>query len=225
MQFARDGRTLYYKQGPGIYSVAIATNAGGDGQGLAAIAGRGGRGGAAAAAPATGTGRRLTFTVRHETDQRALNHQVFNESWRIMKYRFYDAKMNGVDWDQMKLVYEPLVSYVSEREEMQDIVNMMIGELNASHTGLSGGGRTAEAVSRVSTRHPGFELTPDQSGFYKVDHVYKQGTCRQGLDQDQARRFRTGHRRTRHQGWRKLLEVLHASPGHKDRIHREFQAG
>ena len=46
-----------------------------------------------------------------------------------MKYRFYDAKMNGVDWDQMKLVYEPLVNYVSEREEMQDIVNMMIGRI------------------------------------------------------------------------------------------------
>ena len=27
----------------------------------------------------------------------------------------------------------------------------------------------------MSTRHPGFELALDQSGFYKVDHVYKQG--------------------------------------------------
>jgi tricorn protease len=83
--------------------------------------------------------------------------------------------MHGVNWDRMKSVYEPLVYYVSEREEMQDIVNMMIGELNASHTGLSGGGATGEPVARVTTRHPGFELAIDPSGYYKVDHIYKQG--------------------------------------------------
>ena len=176
LQFTRDGRTLYYKQGPGIYAVAIAPAPAGDTPASPA-AGRGGRGGApAAAAPAgaAGTGRRLNFTVRHETDQRALNRQVFNESWRVMKYRFYDAKMHGVNWDRMKQIYEPLISYVSEREEMQDIVNMMIGELNASHTGLSGGGRAGEAVARVASRHPGFELEPDSSGYFKVDVVYKQ---------------------------------------------------
>ena len=177
LQFTRDGRTLYYKQGPGIYSVAIAQSAGGDSPAPSPAAGRGGRGGApAAAAPAgaAGVGRRVNFTVRHETDQRALNRQVFNESWRVMKYRFYDAKMHGVNWDKMKQVYEPLVNFVSEREEMQDIVNMMIGELNASHTGLSGGGRPGEAVARVTSRHPGFELEPDSSGFFKVTVVYKQ---------------------------------------------------
>jgi tricorn protease len=180
LQFARDGRTLYYRQGAGIYAVAITPGAGGDTPAPAAVGGgRGGRGGLATAAapPAVGgaTPRRLTFTVRHETDQRALNHQVFNESWRVMKYRFYDANMHGVDWLHMKSVYGPLVSYVSEREEMQDIVNMMIGELNASHTGLSGGTTPGETIVRTSTRHPGFELVGDRTGYYKIDFIYKSG--------------------------------------------------
>jgi tricorn protease len=50
---------------------------------------------------------------------------------------------------------------------------MMIGELNASHTGVSGGPATPERTQQ--TRYPGFDLVPDTSGFYKVGHVYKDG--------------------------------------------------
>jgi tricorn protease len=50
----------------------------------------------------------------------------------------------------------------------------MIGELNASHTGVSGGGRS-DNTERVSTRYPGFDLEADSSGYYKVSHLYKKG--------------------------------------------------
>jgi tricorn protease len=51
---------------------------------------------------------------------------------------------------------------------------MMIGQLNASHTGVSGGGGTIENAQQ--TRHPGFDLVADAaSGLYKVGHVYKDG--------------------------------------------------
>ena len=51
---------------------------------------------------------------------------------------------------------------------------MMIGELNASHTGVSGGPgrRRAHACRRAI---PGFDLVADASGFYKVGHIYKDG--------------------------------------------------
>jgi len=51
----------------------------------------------------------------------------------------------------------------------------MLGELNASHTGISGGGRAEGKGANNTTRHPGFEMTPDKSGFYKVTHIYKNG--------------------------------------------------
>jgi tricorn protease len=50
---------------------------------------------------------------------------------------------------------------------------MMIGQLNASHTGVSGGPAGAERT--VQTRHPGFDVVADASGFYKVGHIYKDG--------------------------------------------------
>src|SRR5262249_20964428 len=45
----------------------------------------------------------------------------------------------------------------------------------ASHTGISGGGRRDTANPPPQTRHPGFELEADKSGYYKVTHVYKNG--------------------------------------------------
>jgi tricorn protease len=193
LQFARDGRTLYYHQGSGIYAVNVspaptgddapAPAAGGTGGGRGGRGGRGGGGGAAAAAPAdTGAGatpRRINFTCRVEVDHRAERKQVFDESWRVMKHRFYDAAMHGVDWDRMRKVYEPLLEYVADREELHDVISEMIGELNASHTGISGGGRQSPGDQ---TRYPGFELEPDANGYYKVAHVYKRGPAdREGV--------------------------------------------
>src|SRR5439155_11498476 len=155
-----------------------AAPAGGGGRG--GRGGRGGGGGAAAAAPAdTGTGatpRRINFTARVEVDHRAERKQVFDESWRVMKHRFYDPAMHGVDWDGVRKVYEPLLEHVGDQEELHNVVSMMLCELNASHTGISGGGRGGDtAESKTQTRFPGFELQADKSGIYKVTHIYQNG--------------------------------------------------
>ena len=57
-----------------------------------------------------------------------------------MKNRFYDAKMHGADWTATKKQYEPLLDYLVDQEELHTVMMMMIGQLNASHTGVSGGG-------------------------------------------------------------------------------------
>jgi tricorn protease len=108
-----------------------------------------------------------------EIDHRAERKQVFDESWRVMKHRFYDADMHGVEWKKMKDVYEPLLAHVGDQEELHDVVSMMIGELNASHTGISGGQQGGRGQN-AQTRYPGFDLQPE-GGFYKVTHVYKNG--------------------------------------------------
>jgi tricorn protease len=74
----------------------------------------------------------------------------------------------------MKDVYEPLLDHLADQEELHSVVSMMIGELNASHTGISGGRRDA-ANPPPQTRHPGFDLEADKSGYYKVTHVYNNG--------------------------------------------------
>lgn len=64
---------------------------------------------------------------------------------------------------------------MADTEELHNVISMMLGELNASHTGISGGGRPNAAVN--NTRHPGFDMAPDKSGYYKVTHVYQNGPC------------------------------------------------
>jgi tricorn protease len=54
--------------------------------------------------------------------------------------------MHGMDWDAAKAKYEPLVKDVGDRQELLNIINEMIGELNASHTGA------APAATRIRGR-------------------------------------------------------------------------
>jgi tricorn protease len=181
LQFSRDGRALFYRQGSGIYTVSLGGGLGGGTTEASPVAsgrgsGRGGRGFAAVTGTGTGsTGRRLTFTARVEIDENARRKQVFQESWRIMKHRFYDPEMHGVNWVKMKETYEPLLEHVGDQEELHDVVSQMIGELNASHTGIGGGFAGRGEFRGAQTRFPGFELEPDKSGYYKVSHIYRNG--------------------------------------------------
>ena len=172
--FARDGRTIYFRSGTGLYAAPLNPNAAANAG--ANAGGRGGRGAAPAAepAPTNATARQVTYTANLEIDQAALRSQVFNEGWRIMKHRFYDPKMHGADWNVAKATYEPLLKYLVDTEELNTVMMMMIGELNASHTGVSGGGPSSERTP-LQTRHPGFDFVADPSGFYRVGHVYKDG--------------------------------------------------
>ena len=88
-------------------------------------------------------------------------------------------KLHGTDWDAMRAKYKPLVAYVADRHELMNVLNEMIGELNASHTGASAGRERsagAAASTNVMTRHLGLDLQPDpSSGRYKVTHIYEDG--------------------------------------------------
>jgi tricorn protease len=155
--FARDGRTLFFREGRGFYAVAVG----------------GGRGGADSGArePAR---RRVAFTARVRIDHRAQWAQMFGDAWRTMKYRFYDPKMHGKDWDAARAKYEPLVAHVGDRQELLNIVNEMIGELNASHTGAAPPPRGRDEA--VSTGYLGLELVADErAGRYRVAHIYEDG--------------------------------------------------
>jgi tricorn protease len=188
LQFARDGRSLFYRQANNLYTLSVGFGGGersGDGESSSsgrgagrAPSGDGPLGTLMAARGGSGqTGRRVNFTCRVEVDHKAVRRQVFNESWRVMKHRFYDPSMHGVDWDRMKTTYEALLDHCGDQEDMHDVVNLMLGELNASHTGISGGGRGrgGRGAGETGTRHPGFEMEADASGLFKVTHVYKNG--------------------------------------------------
>jgi tricorn protease len=163
LNVSRDGRTLFFREGSSVYSVSIAPAAGAGAQAGAASGGR------------ESARRRINFTARVKIDKSTEWAEMFDDAWRTMKYRFYDAAMHGKDWDGMRAKYQPLVEFVGDRQELLNIVNEMIGELNASHTGAAPPPRGREGGG-VSTAHLGVELQADDAaGRYKVTHVYEEG--------------------------------------------------
>jgi tricorn protease len=186
MVFSRDGRTLYFRSGSGLFAATIGgNNAGAQAAPAAAAAGGrgGGRGGGGrGAAPATSTpeaaagatARQVVYNANIEVDHQALRSQVFNEGWRIMKNRFYDANMHGADWNAARTTYGALLNSLVDEEELHNVMMMMIGQLNASHTGVSGGPSDAGRAGG-QTRYPGFDVVSDPSGYYRVAHIYKEG--------------------------------------------------
>ncbi len=169
LAFSRDGRTLYFRERDGIYSVAVTPASGGAATGAAATA----PAGAGARADAGGR-RKLTFAAKVRIDRQAEWGEMFGDAWRTMKYRFYDPRMHGHDWDAARAKYEPMVRFAGDRQEVLNLVNEMIGELDASHTGAAPppGGR----AGGVSTGHLGVDLEPDEKGGrYRVASIYEDG--------------------------------------------------
>src|SRR5207247_9117683 len=79
------------------------------------------------------------------------------------------------DWNGAPAKYQHVVECVRDRQEVLNLINEMIGELNASHTGAAPPPRGREGAG-VSTAHLGVELQADDAaGRYKVTHVYEEG--------------------------------------------------
>jgi tricorn protease len=135
------------------------------------VTGNGAGRGAAAGAGAAGEAVSFSFNVR--VDRRDEWRQILDESYRVMKYRYYDPKMHGKDWTAAYTKYSQLLKYAGTNEDVYDIANAMIGELNSSHTGVSGPS-SANVPRQYTTRYLGFELDP-QGGKYRVSHVYRDG--------------------------------------------------
>lgn len=86
---------------------------------------------------ATATPSSIPFNVTMKIDLPVEMRQVFDEAWRKMRDAFYDAKLHGADWNRVRDTYRPLLSDIAYREDFVLLFSIVLGELNASHTGLT----------------------------------------------------------------------------------------
>ena len=86
-------------------------------------------------------GKTETFAcdVRSERDWREVRKIVFDQGWRAMRDGFYDEAYNNKDWYAMRAKYRPMAAECLGAAEFSELMNMMLGELNASHMGHRGG--------------------------------------------------------------------------------------
>ncbi|MFC0429811.1 S41 family peptidase [Kutzneria buriramensis] len=78
---------------------------------------------------------RVKVSVRPESEWR----QMFRETWRLQREGFWDAGMNGVDWEIMHDRYAALLDRVATRAELSDLLWELQAELGTSHTYENGG--------------------------------------------------------------------------------------
>jgi Tol biopolymer transport system component/C-terminal processing protease CtpA/Prc len=82
--------------------------------------------------------RALAVTADMDVDFAREKMEVFRQAWTYLRDNFYDAKFHGVDWEAVRVEYEPRIAGARTPEEMRRLLNLMVGELNASHSGVSG---------------------------------------------------------------------------------------
>jgi tricorn protease len=96
--------------------------------------------------------------------------EVFKQGWRYMRDHFYDDKYHGADWNAVRATYEPLISGARTMDEVRRLMNMMVGELNASHLGVGGpSGFTATTVGKLGLRFDRAEY--ENNGKLKITKV------------------------------------------------------
>lgn len=81
--------------------------------------------------------------------------QIFYETWAAMEENFYDEQFHGVDWQATLEYYQRFLPQLRRRENLRLLLNDMLGELNASHTGFSSTGKEEETFIKKETAEPG----------------------------------------------------------------------
>jgi tricorn protease len=121
----------------------------------------------------------LPFKIKMTIKNEELYDEMFDQTWRYLAEHFYDAKFHGRDWAAVRARYRPLVKHVAVKEDLYALLHLMMGELNASHLGVSG----FTSAPDETTADLGLIFDEDYRGRgLKVKEVLKRGPAdRRGL--------------------------------------------
>lgn len=97
-------------------------------------------------------------------------HQIFDEVWRMEEEFFYDPSMHGLNWKAVRARYEPLLKFVQRREDLNELLVEMIGELQVSHNRVGGG--DVDTEPSTGTGLLGADFTIDR-GLYRISKIYR----------------------------------------------------
>jgi tricorn protease len=109
--------------------------------------------------------------MRVEVDPPEEWKEMYNEVWRQERDFFYEASMNGVDWQKIHDQYQELLPYVGDRYGLTYILAQMVGELSNSHTYVGGGEYPALRAVNVGLLGADYEVDL-ASGMYRFKKIY-----------------------------------------------------
>ena len=136
-QFSGDGKNVYYLEGGKVMTLKVDD-----------------------AKP-----RAIALSADLEIDFHVDKHVLFDQAWRWLRDAFHDPGMNGVDWNAQRAIYAPRVAGAQSPDALRDLLNLMIGELDASHLGMRAAGSPKWSTGQLGLR------------FARADHE-RDGTLR-----------------------------------------------
>ena len=79
--------------------------------------------------------------------------EIFQQVWTYIRDNFFDPNFNGANWNQVREQYQPYAAGARNPDELRRIISEMLGELNASHSGIAPGGPpVTPATGRLGVR-------------------------------------------------------------------------
>lgn len=119
------------------------------------------------------TSRAVSVTAEMTVDFDQEKHEVFRQAWTLLRDNFYDPNFHGVDWNESRKIYEPRIAGAGSPDEMRRLLNLMIGDLNASHLGTSSPGGGGPLAGKLGLRFDRVEY--ERSGRLRVTEVVPLG--------------------------------------------------
>jgi tricorn protease len=92
----------------------------------------------------------------------------------MLNENFYDPQFHGANWTDVHTRFASYAAGAANNAELRRLVSLMIGELNASHLGISG----PPDPSATTTGHLGLRFDPDEyarSGHLKITNILPLG--------------------------------------------------
>jgi tricorn protease len=99
--------------------------------------------------------------------------QMFVEAWRLERDFFYDPHLHDVDWKAVLDRHLALLDRVTDRDELNDLLSSMVGELSALHTFVVGGD-VRKGEDQISPATLGARLVRNEDlGGFRIEHIYR----------------------------------------------------
>lgn len=103
----------------------------------------------------------IPVTATYEVDFDQDKQVAFDEAWETLNRYFYDDHFNGHNWAALHDEFEPFIEGARTGDEMRRDINLMIGELNSSHSGINHMSEPAVRTGRLGLR---FDRADYESG-------------------------------------------------------------
>lgn len=117
-----------------------------------------------------GRSRQIAVIAEMDIDFSREKLEVFHQAWSYLRDFFYDPNFHGANWQAIRGQYEPLIAGARTPDEVRRLLQLMVGELNASHLGANAPGNSNQpSTGRLGLRFDRREY--ETSGHLKISEI------------------------------------------------------